>query len=471
VTETPTTRTARPTKRFIAFELVALAAVLALAAALAPRADWDLPLLALLAVFGVVSDAKPVQLPGNRNFASGGFLAIVTVAVLLGATPAVIVALITILSGWATSRYSLPNLLINLLTYAAFSLLTALAFEFVVERFALVPDEPGYYLAVLGAFVWALAANFLMIAGYTRYEEGTPIRESYRAILLPILPSELATALLAVAIAFAYSEIGTVAIALFGVVLLIFQYLLGALLISQERAKELELRAHQLAGFQVALLSALLRTLDLRDKMTARHSAAVARYARELAARAGLSGEEQELAHTAGLLHDIGKFILPDDILKADKPLTEEDWEKIKRHPIEGAKIVSEIDGYRPVGEIILAHHERIDGLGYPRGLIGDEIPEIARIIAVVDTYDVMTARDSYREPCSPEEAIAELREVAGTQLDARFVELFIELLEEKGVSFQHGSDADFEAELQLERRIEQYLSLPRRRPLRTTAG
>src|SRR5690606_20905088 len=106
------------------------------------------------------------------------------------------------------------------------------------------------------------------------------------------------TALLAMAIAFAYFEIGTVAIALFGVVLLIFQYLLGALLISQERAKELELRAHQLAGFQVALLSALLRTLDLRDKMTARHSAAVARYARELAARAGLSEEEQELAHT-----------------------------------------------------------------------------------------------------------------------------------------------------------------------------
>jgi putative nucleotidyltransferase with HDIG domain len=391
----------------------------------------------------------------------------------LGATPAVIVALATIVAGWIPKRYAPHSLLINLLIYASFALMAGAGFDLAVEHFRLAPDEPGYYLAVLMTFIAALTANFTMIAAYTSYEDRLPMRDSFREALLPILPSELATALLAVAIAFAYFEIGSVAIALFGVVLLIFQYLLGALLISQERAKELELRAHQLAGFQVALLSALLRTLDLRDKMTARHSAAVARYARELAARAGLSEEEQELAHTAGLLHDIGKFILPDSILKADRPLTEEDWEKIKRHPIEGARIVSEIDGYRPVGEIILAHHERIDGLGYPRGLIGDEIPEIARIIAVVDTYDVMTARDSYREPRSPEEAIAELRAVAGTQLDARFVKLFIELLEEQRLSFRHGSDADFEAELQIERRIEQYLSSSphTRRPLRATTG
>src|SRR6185436_14958786 len=130
------------------------------------------------------------------------------------------------------------------------------------------------------------------------------------------LPSELASALLTVAVALAYVELGIAAMALFAAVILVFQYLIGALLVSQQRADELELRANQLAGFQVALLSALLRTLDLRDRMTARHSAAVARYAREIAAAAGLSEEEQELAHTAGLLHDIGKFILPDRILK-----------------------------------------------------------------------------------------------------------------------------------------------------------
>jgi HD-GYP domain-containing protein (c-di-GMP phosphodiesterase class II) len=118
--------------------------------------------------------------------------------------------------------------------------------------------------------------------------------------------------------------------------------------------------------------------------------------------------------------------------------------------------VVSSLDGYGPVADIILAHHERIDGKGYPRGLAGDDIPELARIISVADTYDVMTARDSYRTPMSSYDAIVELRRVAGKQLDSRFVEVFIELLEGKDVSFAHGEAADFEKELALESRIEE---------------
>ena len=123
------------------------------------------------------------------------------------------------------------------------------------------------------------------------------------------------------------------------------------------------------------MLSALLRTLDLRDQMTARHCAAVARYSRAIAQRAGYSRREEELVHIAALLHDIGKFILPDRILKANVPLTDEDWMLIKRHPQQGARVVSSLDGYGPVAEIILAHHERIDGKGYPRGLAGRRDP------------------------------------------------------------------------------------------------
>ena len=180
----------------------------------------------------------------------------------------------------------------------------------------------------------------------------------------------------------------------------------------------------------------------------------MARYSRAIAQRAGYSRREEELVHIAALLHDIGKFILPDRILKANVPLTDEDWMLIKRHPQQGARVVSSLDGYGPVAEIILAHHERIDGKGYPRGLAGDDIPELSRIISVADTYDVMTARDSYRTPMSSHDAIVELRRVAGKQLDARFVEVFIELLDGKDVSFQHGEAADFEKELALESRI-----------------
>jgi putative nucleotidyltransferase with HDIG domain len=185
----------------------------------------------------------------------------------------------------------------------------------------------------------------------------------------------------------------------------------------------------------------------------------VARYSREIARAAGLTEGEQELVHTAGLLHDIGKFVLPDRILKGDAELTEADWEEIKKHPEEGARIVSQIDGYQPVGQIVLAHHERIDGLGYPRGLAGEEIPLLARIISVADTYDVLTARDSYREPISSFEALTELRRVAGTQVDARFVEVLNEVLADKGFKYRHGEDADFEAELELDKRIHEYVT------------
>src|SRR6185312_4053942 len=142
-------------------------------------------------------------------------------------------------------------------------------------------------------FQIALAINFVMIAGYSAYIERATFK-SKLSVLPPVLPSEFASAMLAVAVVFIYHVIGIAAIALFGVVLVTFQYLLGQLLLSQRRAIELEKRSNQLASF---------------------------------------SRQEEELVHIAALLHDIGKFILPDRILKANVPLTDEDWMLIKRHP------------------------------------------------------------------------------------------------------------------------------------------
>ncbi len=199
------------------------------------------------------------------------------------------------------------------------------------------------------------------------------------------------------------------------------------------------------------VLNAVLRGLALRDRMTARHSAAVARYARELAVANGASAAQQRLVHTSGLLHDIGKFILPVSILQAERGLTAQDWELVKRHPAASAEIVAQVPGYDIVARAILHHHERLDGTGYPDGLRGNEIPWISRVISVADTYDAMTARDSYSPRRSVAGAVAELERVAGTQLDALFVERFVELLETRGVAFHHADDADFEAELAVE--------------------
>ena len=246
-------------------------------------------------------------------------------------------------------------------------------------------------------------------------------------------------------------------IGLIAVIGLVFQYLLRTALSSMEHKEQLEGRTRELASLQVGLLGTVLQTLSLRDKMTARHSAAVARYSREIARELGLSERAQDVVHTAALLHDIGKFIFPDSILFAATKLTPEDMEIVRRHPEQGARLVARIDGYGPVAEIILAHHERIDGNGYPNGLMGEQIPLAARIISVADTYDVMTSRDSYRRPVSSREAIEELRRVSDKQLDTVVVETFVSLLERRSVTFRHADDADFERELNLDRRVRDY--------------
>jgi putative nucleotidyltransferase with HDIG domain len=230
----------------------------------------------------------------------------------------------------------------------------------------------------------------------------------------------------------------------------VFQYLLRELLRSQARAEEL-------AAVQLGVLTAMIETLALRDRMTARHSAAVARYARALALAMGLSDDQADLIHTAGLLHDIGKFSFPDSILLAERRLESDHWDIVKQHPADGARIVRRIDGYGPVADIVLSHHERWDGNGYPRGLAGEEIPLAARLISVADTYDVLTARDSYRHPVTSEQAIVELRRVAGHQLDPAAVDAFVGLLASKHIAFRHADDAEFEAELAFETRVRQY--------------
>jgi putative nucleotidyltransferase with HDIG domain len=277
-----------------------------------------------------------------------------------------------------------------------------------------------------------------------------------RSVYLTVLPAEFATGLLTAGVAFSYGRIGVGAVGLIAVVLFVFQNLLRAGIQAYERGEELSKRSRELAALQVGLLTTVMQTLSMRDAMTARHSAAVARYSREVAKMLGLDEREQELIHTAALLHDIGKFIFPDSILFAERKLTDEEWEIVKMHPEQGARLVRRIDGYGPVADIIYCHHERYDGNGYYKIALS-EIPLGSRIIAAADTYDVMTSRDSYRRPVSSEAALAELRRVAGSQLDPNVVQAFETMILEKGIGFQHTDAADFERELAFDKRVADY--------------
>src|SRR5680860_259188 len=137
-------------------------------------------------------------------------------------------------------------------------------------------------------------------------------------------------------------------------------------------------------------------------------------------------GEVQELK-SVGLLNDIGKIAISENILNKPEKLTNDEWEEIKRHPEIGYRILSTVNGMAKMAEYVLAHHERWDGLGYPKGLKGEELPLQPRIIAIADAYDAMTSVRSYRGALSEELAIAELQKNAGTQFDLELVELFID--------------------------------------------
>jgi diguanylate cyclase (GGDEF)-like protein/putative nucleotidyltransferase with HDIG domain len=177
-----------------------------------------------------------------------------------------------------------------------------------------------------------------------------------------------------------------------------------------------------------SIVYALAATVDTRDHYTYGHSKAVSRYAAELARAAGYSKKAIQRIRSAGLLHDIGKLNLPDSILTKRDPLTDEEWDMIKRHPEVGARILKYIESLSDCMDAVLFHHERYDGQGYPRGLKGEDIPLDARIMAIADSYDAMISERGYKERKSAEEAIEELEACSGTQFDPGLVHLFIKI-------------------------------------------
>jgi hypothetical protein len=181
--------------------------------------------------------------------------------------------------------------------------------------------DPEYALVLPPGFLAGVLVNAAVMAIMAWAIDRVPPRRFLAGVVVPMVAPSLTTVLLAAVIVYAYAHVGPVALGLLVTLFFLDLWLPRQLLLSRERAEELDAHTQQLASLQVGVLTAMLKTLALRDRMTARHSAAVARYARELAREAGLTPGEQDLVHVAGLLHDIGKFILPDHILLAETKL------------------------------------------------------------------------------------------------------------------------------------------------------
>ena len=197
-----------------------------------------------------------------------------------------------------------------------------------------------------------------------------------------------------------------------------------------ELTSEMDRYIGNIKDLTVEVMEALAKTIDAKDKYTNGHSLRVAIYSRMIAIKLGLSNEDQEKIYYMGLMHDIGKIAIPLEIINKPTKLTDEEYEVIKTHPVKGYEILSEI---KSLPELITGarwHHERYDGKGYPDGISGEEIPFLARIIAVADSYDTMTSNRSYRKYLPQDVVRAEIEKNVGTQFDPKAAKAMLEIID-----------------------------------------
>ena len=199
----------------------------------------------------------------------------------------------------------------------------------------------------------------------------------------------------------------------------------------QKKTQEITAQHEKLERISMQIVKALSGAVDAKDTYTNGHSLRVAEYSREIARRAGLSGEMQDDIYMMGLLHDVGKIGVPDAIINKPAHLTEDEYAAIKNHPVMGARILKNIKDFPKLITGARCHHERYDGKGYPDGIAGEEIPLEARIIAVADAYDAMSSRRSYRDVLPQETVRSEIEKGKGTQFDPEVTEVVLGMIDE----------------------------------------
>ena len=250
-------------------------------------------------------------------------------------------------------------------------------------------------------------------------------------------------------LAFAYQDISPWTVPLFLAPAIAAQRLFGLYQEERQLAEGLTAANLRLERANISFATSLVAALDARDRYTAGHSAAVSIYARDIAARLDLPDDQQQLAHLCGLVHDIGKIGLPPGLLEKPGALTLEERRQMQEHSTIGERILAKVEDYAEIAKIVRHHHERMDGMGYPDGIAGDEIPLISRILTVADAYNAMTSDRPYRDAMPSRVARMRLAQGIEGQFDTTIVAAFEAILAGAADDYRTATRDDFTLDAQ----------------------
>jgi putative nucleotidyltransferase with HDIG domain len=399
--------------------------------------------LVAIALVGAIAERQRVQFT-SRTELSISLLPTLFAAVVFGPVAAMVVAALAMLGDF---RRPWMRWLIYTLSESLAAAVTGLV---AIYASGLVENRLGAIAtATVAAAVTAQALDLFFACTTMRIRRAGNVGDTLK-LLGPLVGASVPMyAPLVALLAFAYEEISPWTLPLFLLPSLAAQRLF--VLYQDQRRLVVDLAAvnEQLERANLSFATALVATLEARDRYTAGHSAAVAIYARDIAERMALSAHDQRLAHLCGLVHDIGKVGLPAGLLEKPGPLTLDERRQMEQHCAIGERILSKVDDYAQIASIVRHHHERVDGLGYPDGLTEEEIPLLARIIAVADAYDAMTSDRPYRDAMPSRVARLRLAQAVESQFDTSVVAAFEAILARASESYRVGSRADFALDAQ----------------------
>jgi putative nucleotidyltransferase with HDIG domain len=422
---------------------LAWACVLNAGAIVAIAALWldgyRLPHIWALFVLGAVAALAERQSVAinDRTWMSVSFLPLVFSAVVFGPLGGFVV-------GALSNIWDLRDSRLKWSVYTPVRGLTAAAAG--LAAWKVVPHPAGlgqFLLASLVASVADLAADGFFSTATAFVRGNDPVANLKAIASLFLLTVPLYVPVLALFV-YGYHAYSLRLVLVFFLPTLAAQRLLHLYQQEKEATHRLGAANDRLRSASLSFATALVATLDARDQYTAGHSAAVAIYARDIAERMGLPEEQQDLVHLCGLVHDIGKIGLPAGLLEKPGPLTLEERRQMETHSEIGERILRNVDDYVEIADVVRSHHERIDGMGYPDGIHGDEIPLLARIIGVADAYNAMTSDRPYRAALPSRIARLRLAQAVETQFDTTVVAAFEAILAAADEDYRSGHGSSF---------------------------